>query len=112
MFIDRNSRSGNSPMKLQHSLPSFGAQMHKILQNSGTLFVQSYRDGGGSIAVSAARQRLALAADRCHQRRGVKNEVYYGAGSQLEETIEGIFGNQAFDAIVTRNHYGSLVLNA
>jgi hypothetical protein len=99
-------------MKLQHSLPSFGAQMHKNCHDSETLFAQSYPDGGGSIAVSAARQRLAMAAERCQQRREIKNGVYYGAGSQLEETIEVISGNQVFDAIVTRNHYGSLVLNA
>lgn len=63
-------------------------------------------------AASDAAARLKAAADRCQQRREIKNEVYYGVGSPLEETIEGISSNDVFDAIVTRNHYGSLVLNA
>src|SRR4051794_25197785 len=59
-----------------------------------------------------AKIRLQMSAIRCQQARETNTEVYYGIGSQLEETIEGIAAEQPFDAVVTRNHYGSLVLNA
>jgi hypothetical protein len=63
-------------------------------------------------ALAAARFRLLLAAERRQRRRELTNEEYYGDWKRLEEPIEGIAGNLAFDGVVTRNHYGSLILNA
>ena len=62
--------------------------------------------------ISAAMTRLKSAAKQSRRQRQINAEVYYGAGSRLEETIEGVSTDHNFDAVVTRNHYGSLVLNA
>lgn len=70
---------------------------------------------GGDAASDAllmARARLQKLAEECQQAREIHNEVYYGAGSPAEEIIEGFSSNPRFDALITRNHYGSLVLNA
>ncbi len=61
--------------------------------------------------LSAAQARLTAAADVCRRRRELSNEDYYGSYGQLEETIGGISSSRQFDAVVTRNHYGCLVLN-
>src|SRR5262249_25527086 len=64
--------------------------------------------------LSAARYRLALAAVENEQRRIAANgTTYYGTKTTayLEEVIEDIDGGP-MDAVVTRNYYGSLVLNA
>jgi hypothetical protein len=63
-------------------------------------------------AVSAARARLSTVADRCQRRRAISSEGYYGEKSHLEETVGDISSTGVFDAVVTRNHYGCLVLNA
>lgn len=56
---------------------------------------------------SAARTRLAAANQR--RRRCKEISAYYGDRDQREEIIEGA---GVADALVTRNHYGSLVLNS
>jgi len=42
----------------------------------------------------------------------LKSEEYYQPSYELEETIECAASYRVFDAIVTRNYYGSLILNA
>jgi hypothetical protein len=64
------------------------------------------------LGIYKARLRLLAATDRCRRHRELKNEEYYGMGHELEETIECASNHRFFDAIVTRNHYGSLILNA
>jgi hypothetical protein len=65
-------------------------------------------------AQSAARARLAVAAKRAHRHNAITNEAYYGGpGSPVEEeSIHEITCGAPLDAVLTRNHYGCLVLNA
>ncbi len=62
--------------------------------------------------VSAAQTRLARATERHRQQRTLTNHHYYGHAQRPEEIILGFSSADLFDAKVTRNHYGSLVLNA
>jgi hypothetical protein len=62
-------------------------------------------------SVAAARRRLTAAAEGPEKRKKGDGVPYYGMGQRLEETIEGALGRD-LDAVVTRNHYGCLVLNA
>jgi hypothetical protein len=62
-------------------------------------------------SVAAARRRLIAAAERPEKRKKHDGVPYYGAGSRIEETIEGALGRD-LNALITRNHYGCLVLNA
>jgi hypothetical protein len=73
---------------------------------------QSVYDGQTPIEViSTARARLKQAAERRQLRRELTSE-YYQPGSEFEETIACASTHRVFDAIVTRNYYGSLILNA
>jgi hypothetical protein len=62
-------------------------------------------------AVSAAKARLKRAADQCQQRRELTNEEYYGGGRR-EASLCKIEYQGSLAGIVTRNHYGCLVLNS
>jgi hypothetical protein len=62
--------------------------------------------------ISAAHVRFAARSNRRKQNRELTSEEYYMPTDQREETIEHGVKRHGFDAIVTRNHYGSLVLNA
>lgn len=69
-------------------------------------------EGATAATLAAARTRLA-ASNRRHQRRTAPtNEIYYPPRSLPEQTIDEIACLDSLDAVVTRNHYGSLVLNA
>jgi hypothetical protein len=60
-----------------------------------------------------ARARLADSNRRYQKRHAPKNEAYYPPIRKGdEECLRDLSRAQQFDAIVTRNHYGSLVLNA
>ena len=61
----------------------------------------------GASAISAARARLTAAAEKRETTAG-----YYGSGRLPEEIICSSSTKQRFDCVVTRNHYGCLVLNA
>ncbi len=63
-------------------------------------------------ALSAARLRLTRTAERCQQRKVLTNEEYYGGGRKEEAINDRIASSRFADAVVTRNHYGCLVLNA
>lgn len=73
-------------------------------------------DGNSSkaaIALVAARARLAASNQQYQKRHAPTNEIYYPPdrrGSD-EECIRDLECIDGLDAIVTRNHYGSLVLN-
>ncbi len=67
--------------------------------------------GDAAAALAAARARLATSNQEYQRRHGLFNQVYYGDKSRREEVIHEISCAPA-DAVVTRNHYGSLVLNA
>jgi hypothetical protein len=65
-----------------------------------------------SDAVAAARARLA-ASHLCSEReKAPHSQIYYPPKRIAEEVIDDIRCGDSVDAIVTRNHYGSLVLNA
>lgn len=66
----------------------------------------------GAAALTAARERLIVAA-KPRKKKDEKREraPYYGPVKRLEETIDSALG-RSIDALVTRNHYGCLVLNA
>jgi len=69
-------------------------------------------DAAGS--VDAARRRLAAAIECAEKEKRKKrggNDPYYPPSHYLEETICGVLGPNV-EALVTRNHYGCLVLNA
>ncbi len=66
-------------------------------------------------AVSAAQARLAAASVRCQQRKAISNNggKYYGVAKPTSEEMVPIHcAAGEFDGLVTRNHYGCLVLNA
>src|SRR5687768_7096332 len=63
--------------------------------------------------LTGARARLAASHDLYQQRKGPSNEIYYPPRKiDEEESIHDLVCGGPLDAIVTRNHYGSLVLNA
>ena len=61
--------------------------------------------------LGVAKRRLQRAGERSQRRRVPVNEGYYGERKRLEETVKDLHTTPA-GAVVTRNHYGSLVLNA
>jgi hypothetical protein len=63
-----------------------------------------------SEAMRAARFRLVMAAQRYRKLKPISNE-YYGGGYG-EEVVADVVCSGALDGLVTRNHYGCLVLNA
>jgi hypothetical protein len=81
------------------------------LQESQAVFDRAVRSSSvdGAI-VLAAQNRLRMAADQ-HQRRSLTNEEYYGGGRR-EAPIHAIESRGSLAGIVTRNHYGCLVLNS
>lgn len=63
-------------------------------------------------ALLLATARLMKPAERRQRRCELTDEEYYQPSYELEETIECAPAHRVFDAKVTRNHYGSLILNA
>jgi hypothetical protein len=64
-----------------------------------------------SATVAAARARLAQNAERKGEKRKGE-EPYYGGGRASEEVVPESCQLGILDGLVTRNHYGCLVLNA
>jgi hypothetical protein len=61
----------------------------------------------------AARTRLIAAAEyRKRQILAAGDDEYYGSRDEPEEEVDSVPNSRQIDAIVTRNHYGCLVLNA
>jgi hypothetical protein len=63
-----------------------------------------------SAAVTAARSRLIAAAERRKRQILSEGEEYYGSRDEPEKNVDS--SSHQIDAVVTRNHYGCLVLNA
>ena len=65
-------------------------------------------------ALSAARARLAASHADYERHKAPSNSIYYPPPkrSSAEESIDDLRGVSSLDALVTRNHYGSVVLNA
>jgi hypothetical protein len=84
---------------------TMNAQFGSILSGS--------RSSTYNAEVIAAQLRLARPAKPRRKRKGGRRteNPYYGPSQHLEEAIERAIG-QNIDALVTRNHYGCLVLNA
>jgi hypothetical protein len=99
-------------MKLPHTLLSLDSQVDRRRNHPVAQIVQYYPECAERVALSAARRRLTAAAERRQRHRELTNEEYYQPGAELEELIECASTHRVFDAIVTRNYYGSLVLNA
>jgi len=70
-----------------------------------------YRISGAAENLSAARARLAAAAATAQRRHVITNEAYYG-GPGAEETIPDTTCRGDFNGLLTRNHYGCLILNS
>jgi hypothetical protein len=68
-------------------------------------------DSDRDTAVNLAIARLAAEQSGEKKRKGF-GEPYYGGGRKGEEVVPGREGVDLLEGIVTRNHYGSLVLNA
>ena len=64
-----------------------------------------------SAALTAARSRLIADAMQRQQRNKTIRAEYYGGGKD-EEVVGDIVCSGSANSIVTRNHYGCLVLNA
>lgn len=63
--------------------------------------------------VAGARARLAATHADYQRHKAPTNEVYYpDKRSPAEQSIDDLQGISSLDAVVTRNHYGSVVLNA
>jgi hypothetical protein len=67
-------------------------------------------DVDAAAAALAARSRLAAAAQQ--RERSEPREPYYGIENRHEEVLRDILSAGRVAGVVTRNHYGSLVLNA
>jgi hypothetical protein len=65
-------------------------------------------------AVHAARTRLAASHADYQRHKAPSNAIYYPPTRKhvYEQTIDDIECLGALDAVITRNHYGSVVLNA
>jgi len=63
-------------------------------------------------AAAAARARLAASHVCSEREKAPRSQIYYPPKRTSEETIDDMRCGASVDAIVTRNHYGSLVLNA
>ena len=65
-------------------------------------------------ALNAARARLAASHAEYQRLKGPSNAIYYPPErkSPAEQLVDGLQGVSSLDAVVTRNHYGSVVLNA
>lgn len=64
-------------------------------------------------AVSQASARLAAAARHARQHKAITDAVYYGGpGEPIEEPVPDARSRSSVDAVLTRNHYGCVVLNA
>ena len=64
------------------------------------------------VALAAARARLAASHLQYEQNKPPRNEIYYPGKRVDEEQVRDFVSSESLDAVVTRNHYGSLVLNA
>jgi hypothetical protein len=63
--------------------------------------------------VAAARTRLAANQSDYRRGKGLSNAIYYpDRKSPAEQIVDDLRGVSSLDAVVTRNHYGSVVLNA
>jgi hypothetical protein len=75
-----------------------------------------YRDFStmGTEVLAAARARLANSHTRYQREKAPRNDIYYPSrgDSGAEQSITDIDAVESLDAVVTRNHYGSIVLNA
>lgn len=65
--------------------------------------------GKADKALAAALSRLAASSRRCQRRKGEFNGPYYGTSYNPEEIIAS---TDVSHAVITRNHYGSLIVNA
>ena len=63
-------------------------------------------------ALAAAQARLAASHIRYQRDKAPRNEIYYPVKRKNEESVHDSVCSDSLDAIITRNHYGSLVLNA
>jgi hypothetical protein len=62
-------------------------------------------------SIRAARARLSAAAEKRNGAKTIRAE-YYGGGRGDEEAVRDALCQGAWDGLLTRNHYGCLVLNA
>jgi hypothetical protein len=98
---------------MNHRRNSAEFEAGKLVANGGVVTrgpTQLPHSANCAIA-SAARARLIRAATRRRRSTRHTDAPYYGIGAHIEEAIDGVLGTD-FDALVTRNHYGCLVLNA
>ena len=99
---------------MNHRLNTVEAEADGLITGGGVADPGSLqlRNSADFAIASAAQMRLMSAAKR--PRRGRRKETedpYYGPGFHLEETLCGVLDPNV-DALITRNHYGCLVLNA
>jgi hypothetical protein len=65
------------------------------------------------LALDTARKRLAYNAENYRRYRPLTSGEYYGGGrEEPEEVVPDALFRGALDGLLTRNHYGCLVLNA
>jgi hypothetical protein len=64
--------------------------------------------------ISSASERLIATAAKLQRTRQLRSEddEYYGEDHRDEEPIDDMAAGEDFDAVITRNHYGCLILNA
>ena len=65
-------------------------------------------------ALDAARARLAASHAQYQLHKGPRNAIYYPPRRMhaKEQALNDLAGIGSLDAVITRNHYGSVVLNA
>lgn len=100
-------------MNHQHDCVAASNQDRSAYRLAG-VNVRAASNADPDAALADARARLNTIARRCQNDKDAQlgRRLYYGQKTQLEETIHDLALNPIFDAVVTRNHYGCLVLNA
>jgi len=100
-------------MNTQHTLISPAGHVNSECQPAVQRAEWNFRNGDVTADIVAARARLIAAAERYRRRKALSgNGAYYGdKKAQLEEVTGGLSRTGIFVGIVTRNHYGCLVLN-
>ena len=97
------------PWTLHHPVQvPFDATMHHARMKSG-----ESRFNEPAWALDSARARLSAAAlQRQQHNKTIHAEYYGGPRKDGEEVVNDVLFRGALDGLLTRNHYGCLVLNA
>jgi hypothetical protein len=99
---------------MKNALPIVGSNEQALLRRISLQPRSTLRDWiiTASVDPVAARMRLMAAADLRRRQILTAGDEYYGSRDEPEEEVDRVPSSRQIDTLVTRNHYGCLVLNA